>query len=170
MAARSIAFAVLALLLAGCSAPPPPAPVPPTAPSPPSPPPTGEVAEGPGPEVLVNGENARIRVVLADHRVAGEEATLTLDIRNKDASRAYVFGYGILAYAQGDTYFDLPGRVDGGNEARFTSTSRDDAAGLRSPWANLSLYFQVHSATGEHTNDDAVLLDLRGRGLPTNVA
>lgn len=130
----------------------------------------GTVADGPGPEVLVNGENARIRVVLADHRVAGEEATIALDIRNKDAVGDFRFGYGILAFASGgDAYFDLPGRVDARQEVRFTATSRDDAAMLRSTWSNLSLYYQQYDAAGAHAGDAAVQLDLRGRNLPTNV-
>lgn len=166
------ALLLVALLLAGCSsAPPPPSPVPPPMPAPPSSPPAGPAADGPGPEVLVNGENARIRVVLAEHRVAGDEASIALDIRNKEASGSFRFGYGILAFASGgDTYFDLPGAIEGSQEARFRATSRDDAAELRSRWSNLSLYYRTFDAGGEPAGDAAVQLDLRNLNLPTNVS
>lgn len=169
MHARLAVLALLALLLTGCTAPPPPAPAPPVAPSPPS---SGDntATDGTPPEALVNGENAHVRVTLVDHRVNGGEVALTLDVRNKDPDGFKVFGYAILAHASGDSYLDMPGRLDAGQVARFTPSGTDDPAELRSAWANLTLYYQEHAPGAEYTDDEAVVLDLAGRGLPTNVA
>lgn len=142
-------------------------------------PPTGEAPSGnasdneaPGmteaPERLVDGANEHVRLSLDDHRVVGSEVTLFLTFENKDEVGEITTKYALLGRGSGSLYFDLAASISPSTTRHFELTSVDDGD-PRAPWTNVTLYYTVDTGA-EYTDDEAIELDLSGRGLPSKIS
>lgn len=157
------------LLLAGCSEP-YERPGAATAPDPSA----RGAPEGPtpveeAPERLVDGGNEHVRVSLDDHRVVGQTATLFVTLENKDDSGVKRTKYAHLGTTAGTVYFDLVAAIDAGTTRRFELEGSGDEGVARAGWTGLTIFY-TEDGDEEYDSDEAVLLDLSGRGLPRNVS
>lgn len=120
------------------------------------------------PERLVDGANEHVRVSLDDHRVVGSEVTLFLTFENRDAVGEITTKYAHLGLGEDTLYFDFAAQIASASTRKFELTSTD-SGDPRAPWTNLSIFYTLDTGA-EYTDDEAIELDLRGRGLPTKMS
>ena len=128
-------------------------------------------ADGEGPTLLVDDETPHVRIVLEKHLVSGEEVSLFLHVTNKDEAATKRMKYVHLAVeGREDTlYFAFPEAVAPREARRFELDATDGGGLARRPWVNLTFYYSDDTG-GAFTDDEAVVMDLRTRGLPGNVS
>ena len=156
-----------ALLLAGCADPYESPDAPPAATA--SEGSTAGTAADEEPERLAEGGNEQVRLALDDHRIAGSKVSLFVTVQNKDPNAVLRTRYANLGTQSGVGYFDFAAEIGPEATRRFELTNEDGETFMRDGWVNLSLFYTVDSGA-EFDDDEAVLLDLSGRGLPSNVA
>lgn len=135
-------------------------------------PPPGGASGGGGGNGTASPSSAEggVRVALRGHEVEGSTVTLRLDVANEGGVVANLT-YALLGFEASEStlYFDVFHALGPGATGHYEVESNDTHGLARGSWADLTLHYQV-PVGGGFLNDRAAELDLRGRGLPSNVS